>query len=147
MSRFIHVSSLFFLLFAFNNSILWAQKVYICEGFTYNIDSLEVNRFQNGFKEGVWIDKDTKGNLRSLVTYRESVKNGLYIEFYQSGKVKNKGCYADGKKDGYFSYYPRKGPKKRLDRFEMDILIKSHKMEYPVFPPGLLLKEKCPCFD
>ncbi len=146
MSRFIHISSLYFFLFAFNSSILLAQKVYICEGVTYNIDSLVVNRFQNDFKEGVWIDKGKKGNLRSLVTYRGNVKNGLYIEFYQSGKVKNKGCYVDGKRDGYFSYYPRKGPKKRLDRFEMDTLIKSHKMEYPVFPPDLLLKEKCPCF-
>ena len=49
------------------------------------------------------------GALKSITTYRDSVKNGQYISYYENGKVWAKGQYKNDEKDGAWNTYRENG--------------------------------------
>ena len=47
--------------------------------------------------------------IKSITTYRDSVKDGPYILYYGNGNVWEKGQYKDGKKDGAWKEWSKHG--------------------------------------
>ena len=61
----------------------------------------------NGFVERKEYYAD--GTVKSITTYRDSVKDGKYISFYVNGKIREEGQYKDGKKDGAWKEWSKNG--------------------------------------
>lgn len=49
------------------------------------------------------------GVLKSITTYRDSVKDGPYISYYENGNKLQEGQYKDGKKDGAWKEWSKHG--------------------------------------
>ena len=49
------------------------------------------------------------GTVKSITTYRDSVKDGKYISFYENGNKLQEGQYKNGKKDGAWKEWSKHG--------------------------------------
>lgn len=140
-------SILFFVVLGLNTVVL-GQNVFVCGDIQLNLDSMIVNQCSNDQKEGVWVNKRNSGELHSIITYRAGIKNGLFISFYRSGYTKVIGCYKEDKKHGLFTRYPWRWRRfEKIINYTNDTIVSVDKVKYPVFPPNLLYKKKCPCFN
>ncbi len=55
--------------------------------------------------EGVWIEYYQSGHVKSFVEYKDGLKNGLEIEFDYNGRIKTKGQWDDSEKVGQWIYF------------------------------------------
>ena len=51
----------------------------------------------------------TDGTIKSITTYRDSVKDGKYISFYENGYKKEDGFYKDDKRKGLWNEWHENG--------------------------------------
>jgi antitoxin component YwqK of YwqJK toxin-antitoxin module len=63
----------------------------------------------NGLKQGLWIDYDTLGHIRSSVSFLDGIENGEFRLFSELGVLVQKVDIIDGKYDGHFEHYNEKG--------------------------------------
>ncbi|BDS10429.1 toxin-antitoxin system YwqK family antitoxin [Aureispira anguillae] len=73
------------------------------------MDSLILNQYKNGKKEGVWREFYEKGRLRSEGVYKDGKKEGLHREWWKNGELSLEGTYENGTANGLMKWYNEKG--------------------------------------
>jgi antitoxin component YwqK of YwqJK toxin-antitoxin module len=120
-----------FLLFSCGNSNKEKVKIYY-KKINENVQLPNGIKF-NGLKQGIWIEYDTIGTIRSVESFingipegelrlfdgygsiiqkseiHNGVYNGVYEYFGANGKLLTKGIYLNNKKNGNWFYFDEKG--------------------------------------
>jgi len=85
----------------------------------------DINRFENGKKEGTWIlSNDTTGSI-TISNYSNGELHGTFIDYHNNGIVAVRGQYHYGEKNGEWSYYMGDGGRVAYQKFRKGKLIKA----------------------
>ena len=87
--------------------------------------------FQNGKREGIYVQKDRKGKIVAEGFYENGEKEGYWKTYWDNGKIRTAGTYMKGFKIKKWEYFNYVG----------DLEIEDYKT-YPVFPNVLVEEEK-----
>jgi len=68
-----------------------------------------IERYENGYRSGVWIQYIDDGWLYKKTTYKDDVLNGTCTTYYSSGTIEEKGEYVNGSRDGTWKFYHQSG--------------------------------------
>ncbi len=68
-----------------------------------------IERYENGYRSGVWIQYIDDGWLYSKTTYKDDIPNGTCTIYYSSGIIEEKGEYVNGSRNGIWKFYHQSG--------------------------------------
>jgi len=73
------------------------------------VDTIEINQYKNGKKEGLWRTYYEAGQLKTEGNYETGLKEGLHRTWEDNGILLLEGFYAKGKANGLMKWFHERG--------------------------------------
>ena len=79
--------------------------------------------YENGERDGQWLEYYADGTPKALTTYSVGVRDGEWKTWFENGKLSGEGSYADGRKDGKATFYYDDGTPKAEGMWKNDVKV------------------------
>lgn len=92
------------------------------------IDTVKLNQYKNGKKDGFWRTFHENGQLKEEGSYKVGLKEGLHKQWEDNGIILLEGIYSKGKANGLMKWYHEKGHLAGEGNMEDDIRVGKWKI-------------------